>query len=150
LNEGEFEVHPQALEDTLLIHTHNGKPLSSSGVKRSPSRFLGEVDQELSGITPMAIRGSYASMMLQARRKKVIMVDMAEREFQEFLAKQMNTSCEHLAKTYASCDVDGFESVANEIMMMLSSQTEDGTTGRLDDGLSDVALDRSAVCHLWD
>jgi hypothetical protein len=149
LNEGEFEVHPQALENTLLIHTRNGKPLSSSGVKRSLSRFLGEVDPELSGITPMAIRGSYASMMLQARRKKEIMVDMAEREFLEFLAKQMNTSCEQLATTYASCDVDGFESVANEVMMMLSCQEEDGTTGRLDDGLSDVALDRSAVCNLW-
>jgi hypothetical protein len=39
------------------------------------------VDPELAGITPMAIRRSYASMMLQARRRKEIFRDMNEQAF---------------------------------------------------------------------
>ena len=31
----------------------------------------------------------------------------------------MNTSVEQLAMTYASCDVDGFEEIANEVMTAL-------------------------------
>jgi hypothetical protein len=49
LNEGEFEVHPHALENMFLIHTRNGKPFSSSGVKRCLSRFLGEVVRRFPG-----------------------------------------------------------------------------------------------------
>jgi hypothetical protein len=59
--------------------------------------------------------------MLQARRRKEIFRDMNEQAFLEFLAKQMNTSVEQLATTYASCVADGFEEVANEMMKMLSS-----------------------------
>jgi hypothetical protein len=51
LNEGEFKVHPHALENMFLIHTRNGKPFSCSGVKRCLSRLLGEVGPELSGIS---------------------------------------------------------------------------------------------------
>jgi hypothetical protein len=148
-SEDEVEPDPQSVEHTLLLHTRHGKPLTSCDVKRTLSRFLGEVDPELAGITPMAIRGSYASMMLQARRRNEIMVDMPEREFLDFLAKQMNTSCEQLATTYASCDVDGFESVANEVMMVLSSQHEEGLLGRFEVGSSEARLDCSAASRLW-
>jgi hypothetical protein len=58
-------------------------------------------------------------MMLHSFRSKEILVDMSENEFLHFLAKQMNTSVEQLAMTYASCDVDGFEDIANEVMAAL-------------------------------
>jgi hypothetical protein len=145
----EFEAHRQISEQTLLLHTRHFRPLTSCDVKRTFSRFLGEVDPELAGITPMAIRGSYASMMLQARRRNEIMVDMPVRDVLEFLAKQMNTSCEQLATTYASCDTDGFESVANEVMLMLSNQHEEELTGPFEEVSSEARLNRSAASRLW-
>jgi hypothetical protein len=80
---------------------------------------MGSIDAELAHLTTMEIRGSYASMMLRSFRSKEILVDMSEKEFLQFLAKQMNTSTEQLAMTYASCDVDGFEEIANEVMAAL-------------------------------
>jgi hypothetical protein len=103
----------------LLLHTRRGVPLKSSDISRTLGRFFERIDPELSKITPMAIRGSYASMMLQAHRRKEIFMELSEQEFLEFLAKQMNTSVEQLATTYASCDVDAFEEVANEMMGLL-------------------------------
>jgi hypothetical protein len=97
----------------------------------------------------MAIRGSYASMMLQARRRNEIMVDMPERKFMEFLAKQMNKFCEQLETAYASCNVDRFESVANEVMLVLSIQHEEGLQGRFEEGSSEARLDRSEASRLW-
>jgi hypothetical protein len=148
-NDDEIEVHRPISEQTLLLHTRHRRSLTSCDVKRTFSRFLGEVDPELAKITPMAIRGSYASMMLQARRRNEIMVDMPERDFLDFLAKQMNTSCEQLASTYASCDVDRFESVANEVMLMLSSQHEEGLMGPFEEESSEARLNRSAASRLW-
>jgi hypothetical protein len=71
----------------------------------------------------MEIHGSYASMMLHSFRSKEIMVDMSENDFLHFLAKQMNTSVEQLAMTYASRDVDGFEEIANEVMAAIEPHT---------------------------
>jgi hypothetical protein len=88
-------------------------------------------------------------MMLQARRRNKIMVDMPEREFLEFLAKQMNKFCEQLETAYASCNVDRFESFANEEMLVLSIQHEEGLQGRFGEGSSEARLDRSAPSRLW-
>jgi hypothetical protein len=130
-----------SLASTLLIHTKDGRAHTSSDVKRTLTRFLERVDPELAGITPMAIRGTYASMMLQARRRKKIFRDMNEQTFLEFLAKQMNTSVEQLATTYASCDVDGFEEVANEMMKMLSR----GRDIEVDNAESDPEADQRTL-----
>jgi hypothetical protein len=97
----------------------------------------------------MAIRGSYASTILQARRRNEIMVDMPERKFLEFLAKQMNKFCEQLENAYASCNVDRFESVANEVILVLSIQHEEGLQGRFKEGSSEARLDRSESSRLW-
>ena len=110
------EVRPSR---TLLIHTKEGRSLESADITRTLRKFLGSVDAELANLTVMGIRGSYASMMLHSFRSKEILVDMSEKEFLIFLAKQMNTSVEQLAMTYASCDVDGFEEIANEVMTAL-------------------------------
>jgi hypothetical protein len=115
-HEDDHETHPAR---TLLIHTKEGRSLESADITRTLGKFLGSVDAELAHLTTMEIRGSYASMMLRSFRSKEILVDMSEQDFLLFLAKQMNTSVEQLAMTYASCDVDGFEEIANEVMAAL-------------------------------
>jgi hypothetical protein len=92
----------------FLLHTRRGSVLKSCDVTRSLGTFLERIDPELANITSMAIRGSDASMMLKAHRRKEIFRNFSENEFLQFLAKQMNTSVEQLATTYASCDVDAF------------------------------------------
>jgi hypothetical protein len=136
---------------TLLLHTRRGIPLKSCDVTRSLGRFLERIDPELANITPMAIRGSYASMMLQAHRRNEIFRTFSENEFLQFLAKQMNTSVEQLATTYASCEVDAFENVANEIMGVFSKETlaeEDGMAGEGQGGES--ARSPAVLGRLWD
>lgn len=56
-------------------------------------------DPELSGITPMAIRGSFASIMIQRHLRGELFVDKSEGSFLDFLAKSMNTSREQLGAT---------------------------------------------------
>jgi hypothetical protein len=139
-----------SLASTLLIHTKHGLALTSSDVRRTLTRFLELVDPELAGITPMAIRRSYASMMLQARRRKEIFRDMNEQAFLELLAKQMNMSVVQLATTYASCDVDGFEEVANEMMKMLSRERySDVDNAESDPEINKMTLDPSPAELLW-
>lgn len=90
-------------------------------------------------------------MMLQAHRRNEIFRTFSENEFLQFLAKQMNTSVEQLATTYASCEVDAFENVANEIMGVFSSEAlveEDGMAG---EGQGEEAARSPAVLgRLWD
>jgi hypothetical protein len=67
--------------NNLLLHTRRGVPLNSSDITRTLGRFFERIDSELSKITPMAMRGSYASMMLQAHRRGEIFVTLENRLF---------------------------------------------------------------------
>ena len=141
---------PETHANTLLLHTKTGISLTSSNIKRSMSRFLSCVDPELAEITPMSIRGSYASMMLQSYRRKQIFKEMDEQEFLVFLSKQMNTSAEQLAATYASCDVNRFEETANEMMKMLDKGMQNHEDDIFDDGEVDYpTLEPLPACQLW-
>ena len=114
MKEGELQ------EKTLLVDSRFGDPLSSQQVARTFQRFLRRVDPELEKVTPMALRGSYATMMLQAYRRGNIFKEKSEQEFLEFLAKAMNTSVEQLAGTYAGNDMSDFESCARELTSFLA------------------------------
>ena len=107
-------------EKTLLVDSRYGDPLSSQQVARTFQRFLCRVDPELEKVTPMALRGSYATMMLQAYREGNIFKEKSEKEFLEFLAKAMNTSVEQLAGTYAGNDMSDFEHCARELTSFLA------------------------------
>jgi hypothetical protein len=134
----------------LLLHTRRGVPLKSSDITRTLRRFFERIDPDLSGITPMAIRGSYASIKLQAHRRKEIFRDLGEQDFLQFLAKQMNTSVEQLATTYASCDVDAFEDVANEMMGLLCHSTQDHDDGSDSERqIERQASDPSPIGSIW-
>ena len=107
-------------EKTLLVDTRSGDPLRSQQVAHTFQRFLSQIDPELSKITPMALRGSYATMMLQAYRRREIFKNKSEGEFLEFLAKAMNTSVEQLAGTYAGNEMSDFEQCARRLTSILA------------------------------
>jgi hypothetical protein len=104
-------------ESTLLVDTRDGLSLRSTDVTSTFRTFIAKMDRELAkNITPMAILGSYTSMMLQSRRRGELFAGMSKQQFPRLIAHQMSTSIEQLASTYASCDVDGFEDAANKLM----------------------------------
>ena len=107
-------------EKTLLIDTRSGDPLSSQQVANTFKRFLYRIDPELTKVTPMALRGSYATMMLQAYRAGQVFKELSENAFLEFLAKGMNTSVEQLAGTYAGNNMSDFEYCARELTSVLA------------------------------
>ena len=107
-------------EKTLLVNTRSGDPLRSEQVAHTLKSFLSRIDPELSKVTPMALRGSYATMMLQAYRRREIFKNKSEGEFLEFLAKAMNTSVEQLAGTYAGNEMSDFEQCARELTSILA------------------------------
>jgi hypothetical protein len=132
---------------TLLVDTRDGLSLRSTDVTSTFRKFIAKMDPELAkNITPMAIRGSYASMMLQSRRRGEVFVEMSEQQFLQFLAHQMNTSIEQLASTYASCDVDGFEDVANKLMRFFENESPD-VGDAPENAYEDTIVERSSLIN---
>lgn len=92
------EAHP------LLVDTRNGRMLQSHQFRRTLRNFTRETDYEISSITPMALRGSYAAWMLHNHRIGTIPFDKTENEFLQCLAKILRTSVEQLRNTYAGIE----------------------------------------------
>ena len=111
-------------EKSLLLNTRNGDSISSSQVCSTFRRFLSKIDPELSQVTPMALRGSYATMMLQSYRQGNVFQNKSEQEFLEFLAKAMDTSVEQLASTYAGCAQSDFRNCASGMTSVLAGLGE--------------------------
>jgi hypothetical protein len=62
----------------------------------------------------------------------------------------MNMSVVQLATTYASCDVDGFEEVAKEMMKMLSRERySEVDNAESDPEINKMTLDPSPAELLW-
>ena len=131
-------------EKTLFIDTRSGEPLSSNQVSSSFRRFLCRIDEELVNVTPMALRGSFATMMLQTYRKGRIFKQKSEAEFLEFLGKAMNTSPQQLAETYAGNDMTDFEECAREFTSVLTELEDPKGLGE-----NDGELSQSATEYVW-
>lgn len=87
--------------------------------------FVKDFDPELAKVTPMVMRASYATMMLQKFRKKQAFKEKTETEFVAYLSKTMNTSPEQLASTYAACDIHDYEGCAKQITEALAGNCMD-------------------------
>ena len=103
----------------LLLDTRTGRPLESRQVTGSLRHFLTARDPEMSKVTTMSLRGSYASMMIECFQKRKILKGYSENEFLEFLSKAMNTSVEQLRTTYASTSTTDYHEIAREITSVL-------------------------------
>ena len=112
------------LEKTLLLHTRTGEPLSTLQVSTSFRKFLTSIDPELEKVTPMAVRGSFATMMVQEYRKGRIFRGKSESHFLEYLSRSMNTSVEQLTRTYAGCASEDFRESARELTSVMESPNQ--------------------------
>jgi hypothetical protein len=99
-----------------LLHTERAIPITGDQVRSTWKRFLSELDPELSKVTPMVLRASFATYMIHLYRVGRHFRGLTEQEFMDRLAALMNTSAEMLANVYGGCDLDDYRSTANEMM----------------------------------
>jgi hypothetical protein len=118
---------PQDLDDeeTLLLHTETGLPLTASHVRSTWKRFLCSIDPELSQVTPMVLRASFGTYMIHQYRTGAHFRGLNEQEFFDRLAAMMNTSSDMLANVYGACDLDDYRATANEMMRVYENQPRD-------------------------
>jgi hypothetical protein len=116
----EEQVSADALspERTFLIHTETGIPLSGDSLKHTLRTYVGGLNclrGDLSHVTVMTVRASFASVMFRAFWRGKFAPKTTE-EFLDDLAEVMNTSLEMLRTTYISTDGKEFEESANSFL----------------------------------
>jgi hypothetical protein len=102
----------------LLVHTETGLPLSGENLRSTLRQYvggLGGLSGDLSRVTVMTVRASFASMMFRSFRKGAF----PGQSFDEFLcelAEVMNTSTEMLRGTYIAADGKEFDEAASAFL----------------------------------
>lgn len=112
-------------DNPLLMDTRNGDNLRTGLVRHTLRGFLKRIDPELTKVTPMSLRASYATMMLKKYRDGTIFNEKSEDEFLASLAKVMNTSVEQLSHTYAGLDRSDFHDIAKELTFAMEGMYEE-------------------------
>lgn len=112
-------------DNPLLMDTRNGDTLRTGLVRHTLRGFLKSIDPELTKVTPMSLRASYATMMLKKYRDGTIFNEKSEDEFLASLAKAMNTSVEQLSHTYAGLDRSDFHDIAKELTFAMEGMYEE-------------------------
>jgi hypothetical protein len=132
LSQDEFEDGDEA---ALLLHTESARPIGARQVGATWKRFVCDVDPELSGVTPMVLRASFATYMIHLYRTGKHFRGYSELAFIDRLAALMNTSAEMLANVYGGCDMDDYRATASEMMRIYergnADENGDHAEGRL-------------------
>jgi hypothetical protein len=105
-------------ERTFLVHTETGLALSGDSLKNTLRTYVGGLNGlrgDLSLVTIMTLRASFASVMFRAFRHGKFSPKTTE-EFLDELAEVMNTSLEMLRTTYIATDGKAFEEAANAFL----------------------------------
>jgi hypothetical protein len=103
---------------TFLVHTETGLPLSGENLRSTLRQYiggLGGLSKDLSRVTVMTVRASYASVMFRSFKKGAF----PGQSFDEFLcelAEVMNTSTEMLRGTYIAADGKEFDEAASAFL----------------------------------
>ena len=113
-------------ESTILLHSRTGESLDSWRITKTLKTFLMSIDPELKNVTSMAIRGSYAIMMLKFYRERKIFRELTQEQFLELLAKMMNTFVHQLVNAYVSNGEQDFRGAAKEMAFALVKRSDDG------------------------
>jgi hypothetical protein len=103
---------------TFLVHTETGMALSGDSLKNTLRTYAGGLNGlrgDLSLVTVMTVRASFASVMFRAFRQGKFAPKTTE-EFLDDLAEVMNTSLEMLRTTYIATDGKEFEEAANAFL----------------------------------
>lgn len=90
----------------LIIHTRNGKALTTSQVTRTVQQCIGVIDPELSTISVMKIRCAFATNAILEHKEAVEQetTNMCADEYLANLAKTMNTSVDMLKNIYITIE----------------------------------------------
>ena len=126
-------VEEDAFSDKpLLIHTQNGEQLSTAQVTGTLKRFLKIQCPEMTNLTVMTLRSSYATMVMKQYRDEEVFCHLDEDAFLTVLSKSMNTSKEQLMTTYIGIDNADLESCARELVKNLGSYEDYNPESNLD------------------
>jgi hypothetical protein len=112
-------------EPTILIHTKTGSPLYVEQVRRTWKSFLQTIDPELSKVTPMVLRSSFATYAIQRYRNGEMFSNLSEELFFDRLGAMMNTSSQMLRDVYGGCDPDDYRATAIEMMKIYGRDLDD-------------------------
>jgi hypothetical protein len=115
---GRFAEDARDLQRTFLVHTETGRPLSGENIRNTLRYYVGGVGGltgDLSRITVMTVRASFASTMFRSFRRGKFPGRGME-EFLSDLAETMNTSAEMLRTTYIATNGKEFDEAAGDFL----------------------------------
>ncbi len=100
---------------TFLLHTRSLRVLRTINLRSTIKAFMSLQDPELHRITPMCVRASFATGMLQRYRDGLIYKKKTVGQFLDALGGVMNTSAEMLRQHYIALREDEYDSVCREL-----------------------------------
>jgi hypothetical protein len=115
---GRDESKTQDSNRTFFLHTEKGTCLSGDNLRNSLRLYISNVSGlsgDLSRVTIMTVRASYASVMFRAFRRGKIQ-GLTLEEFMSELSETMNTSPEMLRTTYIASNGQEFDQAASEFL----------------------------------
>lgn len=105
----------------LLLHTKTGLPLKTEQVTSSFRKFVSEYDPELTNLSSMSLRASFATAMFSAFKSGQLFKGRSQDFFFEHIASLMNTSVDQMKSTYISIDHLDFQDSARAIMKAMNT-----------------------------
>jgi hypothetical protein len=115
---GRDESDIQDRHRSFFLHTEKGTCLSGDNLRNSLRLYISNVSGlsgDLSRVTVMTVRASYASVMFRAFRRGKIQ-GLTLEEFLSELSETMNTSPEMLRTTYIASNGQEFDQAAGEFL----------------------------------
>jgi hypothetical protein len=116
-------------EDTLIVHTETGMPLTVCQIRATWKTFGCQVDPELAHITQTVLIASFAANLSHRYRLGQMCRGVSEESFLNTLASMMNTSVDMLRDVYFACDPDDYISTAIEMIQIYASPDGDKIAG---------------------
>jgi hypothetical protein len=117
------------VDQTFLVHSETGRALSGENLRSTLRTYvcgINGLNGDLSGVTVMTVRASFATVMFRAFRRGKFPGQTTE-QFLGELAEVMNTSTEMLKTTYIKTNGTEFDEAARTFLG--AARDEDMTVG---------------------
>jgi hypothetical protein len=115
---GNVSADARSRDRTFLVHTETGNALTGENLRNTLRCYVGGLGGfagDLSRVTLMTVRASYASVMFQSYRRGKFLGLTAE-QFLGDLAETLNTSIEMLRTTYIATNGSEFDEAAGAFL----------------------------------
>ena len=113
-------------ERPVLLHSVTCEPLTTNQIRSTFLRFVLNIDPELTNVTPMIVRSSYASWQFKLYNQRETFVGLTEAQFLDKLAKIMNSSADMLQSVYIAygCNDESYDAVVRELFRRMSASED--------------------------